>query len=113
MVRQDYERQRLAARSELEQSFYEVSTFDQAIRINQRIHAQLTDMLKAATAKYAVGSGLLQDSIRAQVEIGKLDSSRFEFERKLATARAKVNRLVNRALDAPVATVTLPRMRRR
>lgn len=54
--------------------------------------------------RYAVGMGVQQDVLRAQVEVLRLDEARADQNALVANRRAELNRLVQRPQDAPVET---------
>ncbi|HEY6148177.1 MAG TPA: TolC family protein, partial [Thermoanaerobaculia bacterium] len=54
--------------------------------------------------RYAVGLGVQQDVLRAQVEVLRLDEARMEQNARVANRRAELNRVLGRAQDAPIET---------
>ena len=54
--------------------------------------------------RYAVGLGVQQDVLRAQVEVLRQDEARADQTAQVANRRAEVNRMVGRPQDAPLET---------
>jgi outer membrane protein TolC len=63
------------------------------------------DVEAVARARYTVGEGAQQDVVRAQVEITRIADLRIEQEAEAAVGLARLNRLLARPADAPLATV--------
>lgn len=99
----EYERTRLKVEGELTAAYDEFAASVQALRIHHAVYDQLRHLRAIATARYAVGRGLLQDSLRAQVELSRLLNRELEIEQTIVTDRAQVNSLANRPLEAPIA----------
>ncbi len=57
-----------------------------------------------ARARYGVGQGAQQDVLRVQVEVTRIEQLRAEQEAETAIRLAELNRLLNRAPDAPLET---------
>jgi cobalt-zinc-cadmium efflux system outer membrane protein len=96
--------------SEVEQAYYEAVTMQQMYGIRLRIQAQLKQLLAIAAARYANGMGMQQDPLMVQFEQARLDRDLIENVRAIATARAHLNTLANRPLDAALALpVALPK----
>ena len=66
-----------------------------------------TQVEGVARARYSVGQGALQDALRAQTEIARLEQIRIEQEAEGRVRLAELNALRDRSADAPVET---PRM---
>jgi outer membrane protein, heavy metal efflux system len=57
-----------------------------------------------ARARYSVGQGVQQDVLRVQVEVTRIEQLRAEQDAEAAIRLAEVNRLLGRALTAPLET---------
>jgi len=66
---------------------------------------QLTDV---AQARYAAGRSSQQDVLKAIVETTKLHGDLIDLERQADQSRVRLNGFMNRALDAPIGTLTEP-----
>ena len=108
-AREAYEQKRLTIDRDLKQAYDDYVTMTQSLRLLDRIRAQFKSLQAIARTKFSVGSGLMQDVLRAQLEISKLETRAIAFEQEKQTAQARLNSLVDRSLDAPiVASSNLP-----
>lgn len=99
----EYERTRLKIVGDLTAAYDEFVAAVQALEIHHAVYDQLRHLRAIATARYAVGRGLLADSLRAQVELSRLLNRELEIEQTIVTDRARVNTLASRPLEAPIA----------
>jgi outer membrane protein TolC len=84
-------------------------TYD-TLRVALRHRGDLTesrqlsaDFLKKTEARFNAGTAARLDVVRAQVDLGQADNALLGNARDIANARASLNRLLGRALPAPVA----------
>jgi len=69
----------------------------------------LRDLAEIAKERYAQGLGRQQENIEAEAELATLDGARAEATRDQAIAIGRINSLIGRAVDAPLAPpVALP-----
>jgi outer membrane protein TolC len=99
-----YERTKLAVISNLKQTYYELCFINKSIEIVQKDKALLETLAKIAEARYAVGKGMQQDVIRAQVEISRLLERLTLLEQRKGVAEAMLRNILYRQPDAPVGT---------
>lgn len=71
------------------------------IREQQEIWKQIEGV---ARARYVVGQGAQQDVLRVQIEVTRIEQLRAEQDAELETARAELNRLLDRPAEAPLET---------
>jgi cobalt-zinc-cadmium efflux system outer membrane protein len=76
---------------------------EQSIRVTQSIRAILRDVSASARARYAQGLGNQSDAIRAELEQTRIDPELSGLERDEQAAKAKINALIGRSADAPLA----------
>jgi outer membrane protein TolC len=76
---------------------------DQAIRTTEDLHRVVHDMARVARERYAQGRGLEQEVYKAEVEITRLSTEIVRLEAKRRSAAARLNALLARPIDAPVA----------
>jgi outer membrane protein TolC len=98
----NYERTKLAVISNLKQTYYDLFFIEKAIATVQKDKDLLEKLAKIAEARYAVGKGMQQDVIRAQVEISKLLERLTLLEQREGVAQAMLRSLLNRPPDAPI-----------
>jgi outer membrane protein, heavy metal efflux system len=76
---------------------------DQAIRTTEDLHRVVHDMARVARDRYAQGRGSQQEVYKAEVEITQLSTEIVRLEAKRRTAAARLNALLARPIDAPLA----------
>jgi outer membrane protein TolC len=110
----EFAQQRLAVVRDLRQAYTEHVYLNRAQAIYQQTLAQVRNLRKIADAKYAVGSGLQQEPIRAQRELSMLLEKGLKLDAELEASRAWINTLANRpakaAVQVPKDLPTLPPM---
>ena len=93
---------RLEVARDLRQAYFEHVYLKRAQAIYQQTLSQVRNLRKIADAKYAVGSGLQQDPIRAQREVSSLLDEGLKLDAEVSSSRAWINTLANRPVTAPV-----------
>jgi outer membrane protein TolC len=81
--------------------YYQV---DQAIRVTREIRSLLHTVADAVRSRYAQGVGTQSDAIRADLEQTRLGPELSALERDDEMAKAKINALIGRSANAPLAT---------
>jgi outer membrane protein TolC len=76
---------------------------NQAIRITREIHALLHTVSESVRSRYAQGVGTQSDAIRADLEQTRLGPELSALERDEEMAKAKINALIGRSANAPLA----------
>jgi cobalt-zinc-cadmium efflux system outer membrane protein len=76
---------------------------DQAIRTTEDLHRVVHDMARVARDRYAQGRGSQQEVYKAEVEITRLSTEIVRLEAKRRSAAARLNALLARPIDAPLA----------
>ena len=95
-------------RSQTAMAFYDLYTTDQSLRIARETLRLLQDIEKTAESMYRVGEGRQADVLRAQVEIAKMAEDTLRMQAMRQSMVARLNALLDRAADAPVASPALP-----
>jgi cobalt-zinc-cadmium efflux system outer membrane protein len=93
----------------VKQAYYDLYAVDRASETSKKNRALMEQFVHVAETKYATGSGLQQDVLRAQVEISKLEDDLIMWEQKRVSVVARLNALLNRPVDTPV-DMTLPEL---
>lgn len=88
---------------DLHQAYYEHVYVKRAQAIYRQTLEQVRNLRKIADAKYAVGSGLQQDPIRAQREVSMLLDQGLQLDAQVTSTLAWINTLANRPAMAAVA----------
>ena len=89
-------------------AYYDLFYLDQAVLTTRKNQELLKEFVKIATAKYAVGKGLQQDVLKAQVELARQSDLLLTLNQKRDVVQARLNRLLNRSPQIPIATTSLP-----
>jgi outer membrane protein TolC len=90
-------------REQVKMVFAQYYEAEQSIRVTRDIRALLHDVAGSARARYAQGVGNQSDAIRAELDQTRLDPELSALERDEQAAKAKINALVGRPVDAPLA----------
>jgi cobalt-zinc-cadmium efflux system outer membrane protein len=94
--RKEYESASNFVISELKQNYYQLYSIEKSIEITWENKLLLKDFSAIAQTKYSVGEGLMQDVLKAQVEVSKMTDELISMEAMRRTTRAKINILLNR-----------------
>jgi outer membrane protein TolC len=79
--------------------YYNLYAIDRALETVQKNQALMEQFIRIAETKYATGTGLQQDVLRAQVEHSKLEDDLIMWQQKRRAAIARLNALLNRPID--------------
>jgi cobalt-zinc-cadmium efflux system outer membrane protein len=85
----------------VKKAYYDLYAIDRARETVEKNKALMEQFVQVTETKYATGSGLQQDVLRAQVELSKLEDDLIMWQQKRVAATAKLNALLNRSAEAP------------
>jgi outer membrane protein TolC len=88
--------------------FFRLYETDRKLEVMRETRSLLQDFQEVARAMYAAGTGRQADVLRANVEVARMDA---EIERMVAMRRvaaARLNAVLDRPAETPVAAVELP-----
>jgi len=88
----------------VKQNYYDLYAVDRALETVQKNKDLMVQMVQVVETKYATGSGLQQDVLRAQVELSKLEDDIIMWQNKRLAVVAKLNALLNRPSGTPLDT---------
>jgi len=91
----------------VKQTYFDLYAADRAFETTEKNKALMEQFVHVTETKYATGSGLQQDVLRAQVEISKLEDDLIMWEQRRLSVVARLNALLNRPANTPVDK-TLP-----
>ncbi len=100
---QQYEQVRLGVVSRVKQAYFRLYNAYAAAGVLQRNRDLLTRLLRVTEARYSVGRAAQQDVLKAQTQIGILDTRLVMLESERRSREAEINSLLNRPPDTPVA----------
>lgn len=86
----------------VKQTYFDLYATDRALETTEKNRALMEQFVHVAETKYATGSGLQQDVIRAQVEISKLEDDLIMWQQKRLSVVARLNALLKRSVDTLV-----------
>lgn len=97
-------RARLAIEARVRRAYYDYLLAEAQLKLiedRSRSWREISDIVRE---RYAVGLGVQQDVLRAQVEVLRVDEARADQGAQLANRRAEINRVLGRAQDAEIET---------
>jgi outer membrane protein TolC len=97
-----YEQVRLNVIAEVKDAYFDLYYLHKAIETVTKNKALLEKFARIAEAGYAVGRGIQQDVLKAQVEISKLTDQLTVLEQRRQTTEARLNSLLFREPEMPV-----------
>jgi cobalt-zinc-cadmium efflux system outer membrane protein len=86
----------------VKQAYFTLAFLDRAISITRKNEALLKDLIRIAQTKYAVGRGLQQDVLKAQVSLSSLKDRLIQLRTMRSTTEAGLNLALNRSMQSPV-----------
>ncbi len=89
-------------------TYYDLLFIDAAISTIDKNQQLLREFLKVAEQKYAVGKGLQQDVLKAQVELSLMTERIINLRQKREKLEAALNFLLNRPAEQEVGALTQP-----
>ena len=84
------------------QAYFSLAFLDRALEITRENESLLEDFIRIAQTKYAVGKGLQQDVLKAQVSLSSLKERLIVLQQQRRHAEARLNTALNRLPQAPV-----------
>ncbi len=91
---------RISVVAQVQKAYYSYYLADVSIQITRQSEQLLSQVHDVAAAHYKAGAATQQDVLRAEVELYGLQNELITLEQQRATARAQLNALMNRAVDA-------------
>jgi outer membrane protein TolC len=104
----EVERARQEVRADVETTYYQIYFLDRAVEVAGRNESLLADLTRLTSSRYAVGRAAQPDVLEAQVERTRLLDQLVALTQQRVSAVARLNALLARATDTPLATVALP-----
>ncbi len=91
----------------VKQSYFTLAFLDKAIEITIENEALLRNFIRITQTKYAVGTGLQQDVLKAQVTLSSLKDDLIELRRRRGHAEAELNTVLNQSPQRPLGPVEM------
>jgi len=89
-------------------TYYQLAFMDRALAVMRDTRGLLRDFFEVSSARYAVGSGLQQDVLQAQVSIARMTEDITVIEQDRVAMAARLNALLGREATALVGALELP-----
>ena len=97
-----FEQTRRNVVAEVKDAYFDLYYLTKAIGIVTKTKTLLEQFTKIAEIRYAVGKGIQQDVLKAQVEFSKLIEQQIVLEQRKQIAEARLNSLLYREPESPV-----------
>jgi len=101
------EQERMLA-AQVRMAYYEVAYADRALAVMEQTRGLLRDFTSVATTMYAVGTGIQQDVLRAQVEVARMSEEITRMAQMRIAAAARLNALLGREATSLIGAMELP-----
>lgn len=96
---------------DISKTYYDLFFVDEAIATINKNRQLVSELLKVAEQKYAVGKGLQQDVLKAQVELSLMTERLISLNQNRDRLEANLNALLNRPIDQPFGSTHKPLIR--
>lgn len=97
-----FEQTRRNVVAEVKDTYFELYYLTKALGVVTKTKTLLEQFTKIAEARYAVGRGIQQDVLKAQVEFSKLIEQETMLQQRKQIAEARINSLLYRESDSPI-----------
>ncbi|MGH7453566.1 MAG: TolC family protein, partial [bacterium] len=104
----DYEEKTLEIIEKVKAAYFELYFIQRANEVNRENTGLMQQFVNIAKIRYAVGKGMNQDVLKANVELAKLANEQITLAQHEETAKAMLNSLLNRPPQAPLGQTVLP-----
>jgi cobalt-zinc-cadmium efflux system outer membrane protein len=102
VVREEYEEKKNSIVMQVETTYRNLLFTEKSLDITRENRDLLRDFVKITETKYAVGEGIQQDVLKAQVELSKMIDLLITLEQKRESIAARLNMLLDRPISAPI-----------
>lgn len=93
---------RLDLKARAKAAYAEWYFIHRAIAIQEATYKRVSEFRSAAEASYAVGRGLQQDTLQAEVEQARLERQLLKLKKAKIALKVQINGLLNRAVTEPI-----------
>jgi cobalt-zinc-cadmium efflux system outer membrane protein len=100
VVREEYGEKKNAVIMQVKVAYRNLLFIDKSLKITEENRDLLRNFVTVTETKYAVGMGIQQDVLKAQVELSKINDLLISLEQKRQSMIARLNTLLNRPADA-------------
>jgi outer membrane protein TolC len=96
----------IAAR--VQAAYYQLAFVDRAVIVMRDTRSLLRNFLEVSSTRYAVGEGLQQDVLQAQISVAQMTEEITVMEQRRIAVSARLNALLGRYPTVPIVAVELP-----
>ena len=89
-------------------AFYDLYQYEQSLVVATETRRLLQDLVRTVESMYGVGEGRQSDVLRAQVEVARASEEIVRLQSMRVAAAGRLNALLDRPDDAPLAAAALP-----
>ena len=93
---------------EVTDAYFELAYLTQAVAVVEDTRDYLISLEQTAQARYAVGEGIQQDVLKAQVEISVLMNRLITLEQQHGSVETRLNRMLDQPVTTPLSSPRLP-----
>jgi len=108
IVHHEHEAMELEVVDSVKEAYFDLYSVQRALSITRAEEEVLKEIETIAESKYATGAVSQQDVLKAQAETTMLQQQLLELEQQEATAKAKLNLLLNRPADSSLGLAVTP-----
>ncbi len=94
--------------AQVRMAYYDVASADRALAVMQRTLGLLRNFREVTATMYAVGTGIQQDVLRAQVEVARMSEEITRMAQDRLAGAARLNALLGREAASPIGALELP-----
>lgn len=105
IVRKEYEEKKNNIIMQVKVDYQNLHFIIKATEITEDNRGLLREFVKIARTKYAVGTGIQQDVLKAEVELSRMTDKLIILEQKRKTAEARLNTILDRPVQMPFAEI--------
>ncbi len=89
--------------------YYQLAFMDRSLTVMRETRDLLRDFLDVSSTRYAVGEGIQQDVLQAQVAVARMTEDIVVVEQDRVAMAARLNALLGRPVTVPIDALVLPR----
>lgn len=108
IVHHEHEAMELEVVASVKEAYFDLYAVQLSLTVTRAEEDVLKEVETIAESKYATGAVSQQDVLKAQTETTLLQQQLLELEQQEATAKAKLNLLLNRSADSPLGLAVTP-----
>lgn len=101
VVKEQYDEKKNTLIMQVSVTYRNLLFINKSIKVAEENRDLLRNFVKIAETRYAVGMGIQQDVLKAQVEVSKINDQLISLEQKRKSETAHLNTLLNRPVETP------------